>query len=153
MPQMLLQKGNDPIWQKTKGETSNKEPIQNWEGNDNGAFPPDLSGADGPNHFVKMINSEYIIYDKTGTILAVLNALSSVVDSDDRDPIVTYDRFEDRWLLSVFGIGNQLAVAIYTTPDYDCNDYTFIGNWSRYRNWWLSWCTSCACRFRLTSSR
>ena len=70
--------GDDPVWQKGSGELSGREPIQNWEGNGNGAFPPDPSGAAGPNHYVQMINSEYIVYDKEGTILAGPNSLSSL---------------------------------------------------------------------------
>ena len=109
--------GDDPLWQKTNGKLKGKAPIQNWEGNGNGAYPPDPSGAVGPDHYVQMINSEYIVYDKTGTILAGPNSLASLIGSDAGDPIVLYDRFADRWLLSGFGVGNQLAVAISTTPD------------------------------------
>jgi PKD repeat protein len=109
--------GNDPIWQKNGGELPTPPVRANWEGNDNGAFPPDPSGAAGPEHYVQMINSEYIIYDKTGTILAGPNSLASIVGSDAGDPIVMYDRFAKRWMLSAFGVGNQLAVAISTTSD------------------------------------
>lgn len=109
--------GPDGIWQKTGGELHMREPIQNWEGNDNGAFPPDPSGAAGPDHYIQMINSEYIIYDKEGTILAGPNSLSSLLGSDAGDPIVMYDRFAERWMLSAFGVGNQLSVAISTTSD------------------------------------
>lgn len=109
--------GPDPDWQREGGKLNGREPIQNWEGNDNGAFPPDPSGAAGPDHYIQMINSEYIIYDKEGAILAGPNSLESIVGSDAGDPIVMYDRFAERWLLSAFGTGNQLAVAISTTPD------------------------------------
>lgn len=109
--------GTDPVWQKKGGAITGREPIQNWAGNPNGAFPPDPSGAAGPDHYVQMINSEYIIYDKEGTILLGPNSLASIVGSDAGDPIVMYDRFADRWLLSAFGVGSELAVAISTSPD------------------------------------
>lgn len=109
--------GPDPIWQDKEGDLNGREPIQNWEGNDNGAFPPDPSGAAGPNHYIQMINSEYTIYDKEGTVLLGPNSLASIIGSNAGDPIVMYDRFEERWLLSGFGTGNQLAVAISTTSD------------------------------------
>ena len=109
--------GVDPLWQKSKGELNGRAPLQNWEGNGNGAFPPDPSGAAGPDHYVQMINSEYIIYDKEGTILAGPNSLESIVGSDAGDPIVMYDRFAEKWMLSAFGVGNQLSVAISTSPD------------------------------------
>ncbi|WP_070136948.1 GEVED domain-containing protein [Crocinitomix algicola] len=109
--------GVDPLWQRKPGKLSGKSPLQNWEGNDHGAYPPDPSGAAGPDHYVQMINSEYIIYNKEGDILAGPNSLASIVGSDAGDPIVMYDRFADKWMLSAFGVGNQLAVAISQTPD------------------------------------
>ena len=63
-----LPKGNDPLWQQQKGSHSNKAPLQNWQGTNFSAFPPDPSGAAGPNHYVHMVNSSYTIYDKTGKI-------------------------------------------------------------------------------------
>lgn len=110
--------GNDPIWQKDNGEQFNKAPIQNWEGIDAGlSFPPDPSGAAGPNHYVQMVNSRIEIFDKTGNSLWGPNALSSILSSDNGDPIVMYDRFADRWFLSGFGSGNSLSFAVSQTAD------------------------------------
>lgn len=110
--------GNDPIWQKDKGEQFNKAPIQNWEGINNSlGFPPDPSGAAGPNHYVQMVNSRIEIFDKTGTSLWGPNALTSILSSNSGDPIVMYDRFADRWFLSGFGSGNSLSFAVSETSD------------------------------------
>lgn len=51
--------GSDPVWQQTEANNYNKAPIQNWEGMTSSAFPPDPTGAVGPNHYVQMINSMY----------------------------------------------------------------------------------------------
>ena len=40
------------------------------------------------------------------------NALSSILSSNNGDPIVMYDRFADRWFLSGFGSGNSLSFAV-----------------------------------------
>ena len=110
--------GNDPVWQKTKGEQFNKAPIQNWEGiNSNLGFPPDPSGAAGPNHYVQMVNSQIQIFSKTGTSLYGPNAMSSILTSNNGDPIVMYDRFADRWFISGFGNNNSLSMAVSQTND------------------------------------
>jgi len=72
--------------------------------------PPDPVGDVGPNHYVEMINLVFGVYDKTGTLLLgplPLGALwegFAVEDCTDPsgDPIVLYDQFTDRWILSQF---------------------------------------------------
>lgn len=72
--------------------------------------PPDVVGAVGPNHYVQMINLAYAVFDKQGNRLVGpakigdLWAGFAVEDCTDAsgDPVVLYDRFADRWLLSQF---------------------------------------------------
>ncbi|HKG13754.1 MAG TPA: hypothetical protein VKB12_10455, partial [Pyrinomonadaceae bacterium] len=74
--------------------------------------PPDTVGDVGPNHYIQSINSSVAIYDKTtGTRLAAftLNALMSqgsqgnLCDTNNfGDPVVLYDTFEDRWVITDF---------------------------------------------------
>jgi hypothetical protein len=72
--------------------------------------PPDVVGAVGPNHYVQMINLAYAVYDKQGNRLVGpakigdLWAGFAIEDCTDAsgDPVVLYDRFADRWLLSQF---------------------------------------------------
>ncbi len=64
-----LPKGNDPVWQQQKGGSFNKAPIQNWQGTNFNAFPPDPSGAVGPNHYVHMVNSTYTVSGGEGSKL------------------------------------------------------------------------------------
>ncbi len=114
-----LPKGNDPLWQQQKGSHFNKAPIQNWQGTNFSAFPPDPSGAAGPNHYVHMVNTSYTVYDKTGNSLGGPYTLSSLLGgSNDGDPIVMYDKDADRWFLSQFKFTNSsLQIAVSQTPD------------------------------------
>ena len=72
--------------------------------------PPDPVGDVGPNHYVEMINLVFAVYDKQGNRLlgpvdtGTLWADFPVEDCTDAsgDPIVLYDQFADRWLLSQF---------------------------------------------------
>src|SRR5216117_1786471 len=90
--------------------------------------PPDPNGEVGPNHFVEMINLVYAVYDKAGNLLAgpidtgSLWAGFAIPDCTDPsgDPVVLYDKFEDRWLLSQFttrGPTFYNCVAISQTGD------------------------------------
>ena len=72
--------------------------------------PPDPNGEVGPNHFVEMINLVFAVYDKAGNLLlgpidtGSLWAGFPIPDCTDPsgDPVVLYDQFMDRWLLSQF---------------------------------------------------
>ena len=72
--------------------------------------PPDTMGDVGPNHYVEMINLVFAVYDKQGNMLMgplPIGALwdgFAVEDCTDPsgDPVVLYDQFVDRWILSQF---------------------------------------------------
>ena len=91
--------------------------------------PPDPNGAVGPNHFVEMVNLTFGVFDKTGNLLlgpVPLGALwqdFSVPDcgGEAGDPIVLYDRLEDRWLLSQF-------TAPPVGPYYNCVAISMTGD-------------------------
>ena len=114
-----LPKGDDPLWQQQKGSHYNKAPIQNWQGTNFSAFPPDPSGAAGPNHYIHMVNSSYTVYDKTGNTLGGPYTLGSLLGGgNDGDPIVMYDKDADRWFLSQFKWNNSsLQIAVSQTSD------------------------------------
>lgn len=111
--------GKDPVWQKQDPSHWTKAPLQNWQGTTFSAYPPDPSGAAGPNHYVQMVNSQFTIYDKTGNVLYGPSSLGSLLGgSNDGDPVVMYDADADRWFLSQFkSSNNSLQVAISQTPD------------------------------------
>jgi len=95
--------------------------------------PPDTVGDVGPNHYVEMINLVFAIYDKSGNLLLGPVDTGTLWDNfvipdctdPSGDPIVLYDQFADRWLLSQFttrGFDDPTlpfynCVAISQTPD------------------------------------
>jgi hypothetical protein len=94
-------------------------PIVNFEGISNTdnfnlfgfrVNPPDPDGDVGRNHYVEIVNLAFAVYSKQGALLlgpVPIGALwegFAVEDCTDPsgDPIVLYDQFSDRWLLSQF---------------------------------------------------
>lgn len=110
--------GTDPVWQKTKSSHLTKAPIQNWDGMSSLWFPPDPTGAVGPNHYVQMTNTKYQVFDKEGNSLFGPVILSTLLgDGNAGDPIALYDKTADRWFLSQFDFSNKVVIAISQTPD------------------------------------
>lgn len=117
--------------------TSNAQiaaPLANFEGLSNqdnfNVFgfrvnPPDPVGDVGPNHYVEMINLVFAIYDKQGNKLVgpmdtgTLWAGFAVEDCTDPsgDPIVLYDQFVNRWILTQF---TTRGFSDPSLPFYDC---------------------------------
>ena len=87
--------------------------------------PPDPVGDVGPNHYVEMINLVFAVYSKAGTKLlgpvdtGTLWDGFPIEDCTDPsgDPIVIYDQFADRWLLSQFTTRGLDDPAL---PFYNC---------------------------------
>jgi len=95
--------------------------------------PPDPVGDVGPNNYVEMVNLVFGVYDKQGHLLlgpvdtGTLWANFPVPDCTEPsgDPVVLYDQFADRWLLTQFttsGLDDPTkpfwnCVAISTTGD------------------------------------
>jgi hypothetical protein len=122
--------------------------------------PPDPNGDVGPNHYVEMINLVFAVYDKAGNLLTgpidtgSLWAGFAVPDCTDPsgDPIVLYDQFADRWLLSQFttsGLSDPTrpfwnCVAISTTGDptgtyyryaFETENFQFFPDYPKYGVW------------------
>jgi len=97
------------------------------------AAPPDTNGDVGPNHYVQVVNSDFAVWSKTGTVLygpVALNTLwqgfgGSCETNNDGDPVVKYDRAADRWIISQFSVTGAdgtttpflQCVAVSQTPD------------------------------------
>ncbi len=126
-----------------------------------GVYPPDTQGDIGPSHYIQVVNGQLAIWDITalqqwvptpktlfaGPIRTLWegSGLSPCETSEDGDPIVVYDEYEDRWLVSQFevstGPDNYECIAISETGDpmgawylyqYDfpvMNDYPKFGVW------------------------
>jgi hypothetical protein len=130
----------DGMWQKQDGTymPAAVTPLQNFEGINNisGVYPPDTQGDVGPNHYIQVVNLNYAIYSKTGTLLLGPAALSTIWagipspwnGTNNGDPIVLYDQAADRWIITQFSLptGNYAElVAISQTSDP-------TGAWYRY---------------------
>jgi hypothetical protein len=113
----------------------------------NGSAPPDPNLAVGPNHIVQIVNTEYAVYNKNGTIFAgypqaigsLFSALGGSCAGDWGDPIAQYDKAADRWLISQ--LGNFSApftecIAVSQTSDptgaYNLYSYNFDPNFNDY---------------------
>jgi len=148
---------------QTAGATALVGPtIQNFEGaasQDNfNVFgfrvnPPDPNGEVGPNHYVEMVNLTFSIYSKTGTALVPPTAIGAlwkgfaVADCTDPsgDPVVLYDQFMDRWLLSQFTTRgpeyfNCVAISATSDPTGAYYRYAFstglnFPDYPKYGNW------------------
>jgi len=115
--------------------------------------PPDPNGEVGPNNYVEMINLVFAVYDKAGNLLVgpvdtgSLWADFPITDCTDPsgDPVVLYDQFMDRWLLSQFTTAGPEyfnCVAISTTSDPTGSYYRYafstgpnFPDYPKYGNW------------------
>jgi hypothetical protein len=155
----------DPVVEHVAAAPAMPLPSNNFEGigqefsGPGGTFivqsaPPDTNGAIGPHHFVQTTNTDLAIFDKSGTVLfgpVQINTLWSgfgggCETNNDGDPVVQYDQFADRWIVSQFSISTTpflQCVAVSTTGDptgtynrysfsfgnTNFNDYPKIGVW------------------------
>lgn len=122
----------DAAWQRQEGKLEGKAPDLSFDASTSGSTPTDPTGAIGPNHYVNGWNSAFAIYDKQGNILsppASLSTLGGTFEGEDLgDPIVFYDEFADRFLITQFSDSpNGFLVAISQGPD-PVND-----GWYTYR--------------------
>src|SRR6266496_2710381 len=115
--------------------------------------PPDPNGEVGPNHYVEMINLVFGVYDKAGNLLlgpvdtGSLWSGFPIPDCTDPsgDPVVMYDQFMDRWILTQFttaGPEYWNCVAVSTTGDPTGSYYRYafstglnFPDYPKYSNW------------------
>ncbi|HLL75107.1 MAG TPA: hypothetical protein VK421_07550 [Pyrinomonadaceae bacterium] len=125
--------------------------------------PPDTTGDVGPNHYVQWVNLRYSVYTLTRGANNEITAFNLVAGfpkngnviwqgfggacetMNDGDPLVQYDQFADRWVLTQFAVSSSpytQCVAVSTGPDptgtyhryaysygTDFNDYPKMGVW------------------------
>jgi hypothetical protein len=159
----------DPVVQHKKGTGTLSPPSTTFDGiclpggqpctdpSSCGCLPPDPNGAVGDTQYVQMVNSDFAVYSKSGVALRHATPIdelwagtnSECAVHDDGDPVVVYDQYADRWLLSQFvaspAAGESYAecVAVSTSDDatgtynlYEFDwgpdiflDYPHIGVW------------------------
>ena len=105
--QQTLPAASIPSTQQNFEGLSNEDNFNIFGGRVN---PPDPNGEVGPNNYIEMVNLTFGVYDKSGNLLlgpvdtGTLWDNFAVPDCTDPsgDPVVLYDQFTDRWILSQF---------------------------------------------------
>lgn len=137
-----LPQGDDNNFQDYFGIKPLVPPLVNFAGIPGDYTPPDPTGAAGPNHYVQAVNSSYKVFSKTGSALSSTISLTTLFGNDEGDPIVLYDKYADRWVITEFSLTNNFYIGIsqtndptgsyyiyqYTSPDFP--DYPKYSIWS-----------------------
>src|SRR5262249_9007021 len=85
--------------------------------------PPDTNGDVGPNNYIETVNTSIGIYSKTGVQQAAFTfntfmsqgSFGNLCDTNNfGDPVVLYDTFENRWMISDFAF--QLSGGAVSPP-------------------------------------
>jgi len=127
--------GRDPVLQDQISTSRAMATVgQNFAGVSNlsGVAPPDTDGDVSDSYYFQMINLSFAIYDKNGnllmgpfdnqTIWEGFDDGQAYDNANDGDPVVLYDEYADRWLVSQFAVNTSNnkfyeLVAISTTND------------------------------------
>jgi hypothetical protein len=145
------------------GTQANFEGLSNQDNFDIFGFrvnPPDPNGEVGPNNYVEMTNLTFAVYDKSGNRLlgpvdtGTLWAGFAIPDCTDPsgDPVVLYDQFADRWILTQFttsGLSDPSkpfwnCVAVSQTGDptgayfryaFETKNFQFFPDYPKYGVW------------------
>ena len=149
----------DPLLQTSSSLTNNIQGGIDFDGvGADGYVPPDTNLSVGGNQIVETVNVTYAVFDKSGnplmgpapihTIFANAGGSSICSSVDGGDPIVLYDKIDQRWIISqlAYNTGfssNHLCLAISTSSDatqsyaaYDISfgkvlpDYPKLGIWT-----------------------
>jgi hypothetical protein len=131
----------DPLAQLGPGPLISASAGTDFEGlGQNGFIPSDNNIAVGPNHIVETVNVRYAVYTKAGVLLTsgFLKSLwtglagSSCGTNNGGDPVVQYDRFADRWIITQLGSLSapySQCIAVSKTSDptgaYSLYSYSF----------------------------
>ena len=94
----------------TEGPDFDDNPIVNGEGR----IPPDAIGAVGQDHLVAVVNEIYEFRTKQGVLTgngdldSILTSLGYTPLAFTFDPKVTYDPYEDRFVVVILGVSDQI---------------------------------------------
>jgi hypothetical protein len=110
-------------------------PLTSFDGLDRANWgaghPPDTNGDVGPAYYIQSINTSIGIYDKaTGLRVAAFTfdtfmsqgAFGNLCDTENfGDPVVLYDTFEDRWILTDFAFRLDASSNVVNPPGvFEC---------------------------------
>lgn len=132
VPGKGLPKTTDAALQEKMGELPGKAPLLSFVAAVTRSTPSDPTGAAGPNHYVNAWNSAFSVFDKSGNQIIPPASLASIggefTNETLGDPIVLYDQFADRFLITQFSdTPESFLVAVSQGPD-PVND-----GWFTYR--------------------
>jgi len=134
--------GPDPVWQSQDGTyfPAVNGPIQNFEGitNLSGVYPPDTQGDVSLDKYIQVVNLNFAVYSKTGTLLLGPASLSTIWAGipapwngrNDGDPVVLYDQAAGRWMITQFALTSNYSVNAELVAISQTSDPT--GSWYRY---------------------
>ena len=109
--------------------------------------PPDTNGDVGPTYYIQTVNSSIGIYNKgTGTRVAAFTFdtfmsqghFGNLCDTENfGDPVVVYDTFEDRWIITDFAFkldasGNVSPQTVYQCIAASKTGDPVTGGWNYY---------------------
>src|SRR6185295_4851383 len=109
--------------------------------------PPDTNGDAGPTYYIQSVNTSVGIYDKTtgaqvtAFTFDTLMSQGSFGDQGDTenfgDPVVLYDTFEDRWVLTDFAFTLDGGQNVNPAESFQCfavsiNGDPLTGGWNFY---------------------
>lgn len=144
-------------------------PSSSFEGLDfntwGNGHPPDTVGDVGPNHYIQAINTSVGIYDKsTGNLITAFTFntfmsqghFGNLCDTNNfGDPVILYDTFEDRWVITDFAFQLTSGGAVVSPPGafqcfavsktgdpvaggwnfYSLNQTDFLGDYPKFGIW------------------
>src|SRR5205085_1595469 len=92
--------------------------------------PPDTNGDVGPTYYIQTVNTSIGIYNKSnGSRVAAFTfntfmsqgSFGNLCDTDNfGDPVVLYDSYENRWMITDFAFKLDGAGNVSPQTDYEC---------------------------------
>lgn len=161
--------GYDPVRQANDGDRAASSPIENFDGQQSllGYIPLDPNGMVSPLYYVQTVNSNIAVYNKNGTVKLPMTDLKNLFGSwtcDDGDPVVMYDKFADRWVITEFqengycgnwgNLMDTMMFAVSTTNDptgtyymyHFCPDNSDFADYPKYSIWADGYYETCNCQ-------
>jgi hypothetical protein len=116
LPPAVSQRSSEVYKKKLGQKLAAPSPLITFDGLDfatwGAGHPPDTNGDVGPTYYIQTVNTAIGIYTKTtGSLAAAFTFdtfmsqgnFGNLCDTDNfGDPVVVYDTFEDRWIISDF---------------------------------------------------
>src|SRR5207248_127524 len=108
--------------------------------------PPDTNGDVGPNYFIQTINTSIGIFRKSDGVRVAAFSFNTFMSqghfgnlcdtNNFGDPVVLYDSFEDRWIITDFAFLTDISGNVLT-PAFQCfaaskTPDPIVGGWNFY---------------------